>query len=80
MMERFNITALVLTDALAVVNNVSDLDSAQEKAKGLAQDSTKTRDATLDELDVWYTEFRNVVRIALPDSQLLETLGIVVPS
>ncbi len=75
-MGRFNITALILTDAQAGIANVKSLDSAQEKAKGLAQGATKTRNAALDTLDIWYVEFRNVARIALDDNQLLESLGL----
>ena len=75
-MGRFNVTALTLTDAQAGLVALKGLDSAQEKAKGAAQGATKTRNAALDALDLWYSEFRNVARIALDDSQALETLGM----
>jgi len=75
-MGRFNVTALMLTDAQAELAALKSLDSAQEKAKGAAQGATKTRNAALDALDLWYGEFRNVARIALDGSQALEALGI----
>ncbi len=49
----------------------------QEKEKSEAQKATKARDAALDALEEWYTEFRELAQIALEDdSQQLEALGM----
>ncbi len=45
-----------------------------------AMTATKERDAAIDALDVWLSEFRTVARIALADNaQMLEALqfGVV---
>lgn len=76
-MGRFNVTDLILQAAQAAVDNVSALNSAQENAKGRAQKSTQVRNAALDEMDLWYSEFRKIARIALAeDAQMLESLGL----
>ena len=49
--------------------------------KGDAQSATKRRDEVLKAIDSWVSSFKKVARVALEkDPQLLEVLGIVVPS
>ncbi|MCP4429147.1 MAG: hypothetical protein GY803_32070 [Chloroflexi bacterium] len=78
---RYNITTELLTAAQAAVVQVAHLNAAQEQERSEAQRATQERDAALDALHEWYSEFRALARIALADDpQLLEALGIVAPS
>lgn len=76
-MAVYNITDLMLTAARDAVVQVAVLNGDQEREKSEAQRATKSRDAALDALDVWYNEFRTLARIALEDDpQRLEALGL----
>ena len=60
----------------ALVQAVVAANVVQEREKGEAQDATKARDAVLDELDEWMSDFKAVSQIALADmGQKLEGLG-----
>ncbi len=73
----YNITDLILIAARDAVVHVAALNGDQEREKSEAQKATKTRDTALDALDVWYSEFRTLARIALEDDpQQLEALGL----
>lgn len=76
-LARYNITEAMIAEGQTAVSDIMPLDAAQEREKSDAQKATKTRDAALDELDYWYTEFRDLARIALAgDGQRLEALGL----
>ena len=73
----YNITDVVLTDAQTAVSHLADLDADQEQEKSEARNATRSRNAALDALDEWYSEFRTLARIALADDpQRLEALGL----
>lgn len=61
---------------------ISALDQAnqqQEAAKGAAQQATRERDAALQSLNDWVSQYRKIARVALREKkQLLEKIGIVV--
>ena len=60
----------------ALVQAVVAANVTQEREKGEAQDATKARDAALDELDEWLSDFKAVSQIALAKmGQKLEGLG-----
>lgn len=60
---------------------ISALDQAnqqQEAAKGAAQQATRDRDAALQALNDWVSQYRKIARVALRHKkQLLEKIGLV---
>jgi hypothetical protein len=65
----------------ALVQAVVDASAAQDKERGEAQEATKVRDAKMDELDQWLSDYKAIAQVALDDSpQQLEQLGWVVAS
>ncbi len=60
----------------ALLQVVSEASVAQRKEMGEAQEATKLRDAKMDELDEWMSDFKAVARVALEDNpQWMEKLG-----
>ena len=50
----------------------------QEKEKGQAQAATQKRDAALDDLQDWLSDYLAIAKVALEDNpQLLEGLGVL---
>lgn len=73
----YNVVEAQLVAGQTAVVNVANLNAVQEQEKSDAQKATKARDAALDALDDWYTEFRELALIALEDDpQQLEALGL----
>ena len=63
------------------IDNLKQLRNQAVVEKGQAQEATRLRNEKLDELDDYCTELKVVAEIALEEQpQLLEKLGIVVPS
>ncbi len=63
----------------ALVQAVIAANAAQKKERGEAQEATQSRDAKLDELDQWVSDYKAIAQVALDDSpQQLEQLGWVV--
>jgi len=78
-LERYDYTAARLTQEQAGVEEVSRLKSVQEKEKGEAKGATEARDKLLDETNAWFSDLKEVVKVALrTDPQKLERLGLVV--
>jgi hypothetical protein len=76
-LAKYNITEAQLLEGQTAVVATATLNAAQEKEKSESQRATKARDAALDALEDWYTEFRELAQIALEDdSQRLEALGM----
>jgi hypothetical protein len=72
---RFPLEQSVFEAGRAQIAALVELNRAQEKEKGEAQQATKTRDAALDALDAWLDDYRAVAEIALQDQpQKLEAL------
>lgn len=60
----------------ALVATADAANNLQQTEIGEAQDATKARDAKLDELDDWVSDFRGIAEVALADRpQLLEKLA-----
>jgi len=75
-MANFGYTQAKLEAEQALVQVVMAANLAQEKEKGEAQDATKQRDASLDALDRWMSDFKAIAQVALEENaQWLEKLG-----
>ena len=80
-LAKFNINKKQLEEGKALVSKLESSFNAQLKEKGEAQVATKERDAAMDELQDWMSDFVAIARIALAsEPQLLEMLGIIEPS
>ncbi len=80
-LKEFGITEQKLKAGLAELAVVETANLVQEKEKGEAQAATQTRDAALDELQDWLSDYLVIAKVALEDDpQLLEGMGILVRS
>ncbi len=60
----------------AQVQAVADANATQESRKGVAQNATQLRNASMDALDQWMSDFKIVASLALAENpQHLEKLG-----
>ena len=76
-LARYKITLEALQEAQAQVEQTLNLNNVQEQEKGEAQEATQQRNASIEALDEWLSDFRVVARIALEDTpQLLEALNL----
>ena len=74
-------TEAILTTALQEIDQIYELQETINREQGDAQNATQVRDMKFEELIDWLSDYETVARIALADQpQLLEKLGIVVPS
>ncbi|NJL82241.1 MAG: hypothetical protein HC890_03465 [Chloroflexaceae bacterium] len=77
----YGVTTEKLTQGQSAVDAVIAANVTQETEKGEARQATQDRDAVLDTLEDWYSDYIAIARLALEDNpQLLETLGIPVAS
>jgi hypothetical protein len=75
-MAGFGFDAAKLEAEQALVEAVVEANLVQEREKGEAQDATKQRDASLDAMDAWMSDFKAIARVALEgNAQWLEKLG-----
>jgi len=76
-LARFGVTPEKLQAGKALVDAVVAAKQSKESETGEAQQATQTRDAAVDALDDWMSDFIAIARIALEGTQLSETLGIL---
>ena len=77
-LAEFGITEQKLKAGLKEVEAIEAANLAQEKEKGEAQAATQKRDAALDELQDWLSDYLAIAKIALEEEpQLLEGLGVL---
>ncbi|MGB5913954.1 MAG: hypothetical protein WBG63_03760 [Phormidesmis sp.] len=77
-LAEFGITKQKLEAGLKEVDALESANLMQEKEKGEAQAATQTRDAALDELQDWLSDYLAIAKVALEeDPQLLEGLGVL---
>ncbi|MEM9091615.1 MAG: hypothetical protein AAGC93_23110, partial [Cyanobacteria bacterium P01_F01_bin.53] len=77
-LQEFGITERKLKTGLTQLKVIEAANLKQEEEKGDAQAATQKRDAALDELQDWLSDYLAIAKIALEDDpQLLEGLGIV---
>lgn len=80
-LKEFGITEQKLKAGLAELVVVEQANLVQEKEKGEAQAATQKRDAALDELQDWLSDYLAIAKVALEENpQLLEGMGILVRS
>ena len=80
-LEPYGLTRAKLEAGQAEVGAVEAANLAQQKERGEAQTATKARDAALDELNEWMSDFVALARVALDEQpQRLEKLGVVARS
>jgi len=76
-MANYGFTPERLAEERNLVNSVEEARHKQLKEIGEAQDATEKRDDSMETLDAWMAEFRQIAVIALTDNpQWLEKLGI----
>ena len=80
-MASYGWTAERLSSELTLVREAERRNNDRNSAAGDARKAVETRDDCFNELAVWVSAFRKIMRIALSETpQALEKLGIVVPS
>ncbi|MFH6983379.1 hypothetical protein [Marinoscillum luteum] len=80
-LAKFKVTPEQLNTEKTAIDALKDLRNQAVVEKGKAQEATRLRNEKLDELDDYCTELKAVAEIALEEKpQLLEKLGVVVPS
>lgn len=79
--RNYSLSLEELQQSAAMIESIIAVRNQRLQKKGEAEEATRTRNQGIRELKAWLTEFRSVARIALKDTpQLLEALGIMVPS
>ena len=80
-LKEFGITEAKLKAGLAELAVIEQANMIQEREKGEAQAATEKRDAALDELQDWLSDYLAIAKVALEEEpQLLEGLGVLVRS
>lgn len=80
-LKEFGTTEQKLKAGWAELAAVERANLLQEQEKGAAQAATQARDAALDELQDWLSDYWAIAKVALEDNpQLLEGMGILVRS
>ncbi|MEP2023440.1 MAG: hypothetical protein ABJH98_07950 [Reichenbachiella sp.] len=80
-LEKFKVTTDKLNAEKTAIDSLRDLRNQAAIEKGQAQEATRLRNEKLDELDDYTRELKAIAEIALEERpQLLEKLGVVVPS
>jgi hypothetical protein len=80
-LKKQGVTAEEIARGNAMAQALTAAYEDKKSTKGNAQSSTKKRDEVLKAIDVWIRNFKKVAQVALQDDpQLLEVLGMVVPS
>ena len=77
-LKEFGMNEQKLKAGLNLVKAIETANLTQEEEKGQAQAATQTKDAAIDELQDWLSDYLAIAKIALEeDPQLLEGLGIL---
>ena len=80
-LKEFGMTEPKLKAGLAELAVIEQANLVQEKEKGEAQAATQRRDAALDELQDWLSDYLAIAKVALEEEpQLLEGLGVLARS
>lgn len=80
-LARFKVTVDKLNAEKTAIKSLKELRNQATLEKGQAQEATRLRNEKLDELDDYAKELKAIAELALEERpQLLEKLGVVVPS
>ena len=80
-MKKNGVTAEEIAQGKAMADALRAAYQARKSNAGNAQSATQRRDEVLKTLDRWVSDYKKIARVALQDDpQLLEALGIAVPS
>ena len=76
----YNYTEEKLSACIKNIGSVVTLNQEVKKKKGVSEKATKAKNAKITELRKWYTDFKKICNLAFESNQVLEKLGIIVPS
>ncbi len=75
-LKRLKVSDQDVVDTKTLIEEMRSARSAYLKEKGESEDATQIKEAALDKMDDWMSEFYAVAKIAMEDHpQLLESLG-----
>ncbi|MEQ9441422.1 MAG: hypothetical protein RIG62_20420 [Cyclobacteriaceae bacterium] len=81
LMAKYGLPAAEITEVKALLSKLSELEVLRNDARRQAQQATYGKRMAVQELRSWFARFMRVARVACTDDpQLLESMGIVVPS
>lgn len=80
-MAKYDLRAAEITEARQLIDQLLELEVLRNNARRQAQQSSQSKQEAFIELREWYCRFMRVAKIACEhDPQLMESLGVVVPS
>lgn len=80
-LAKFGVPAAEITEVKELIGKLADLEILRNDARRQAQQATEGKQAVVQELRAWFSRFMRTARLACSDQpQLLESMGVVVPS
>ena len=80
-MAKYGVPAAEITEVKELLGKLSELEVLRNDAKRQAQQATQHKQEAVKELRTWFSRFMRIARLACADDpQLLEAMGVVVPS
>lgn len=80
-MKRYDVPVEQINEARQLIDHLLELEVSRNDARRKAQQASQAKQAAFQQLREWYCRFMRVAKIACEhDQQMLESLGIAVPS
>lgn len=80
-MAKYGVPTAEITQVKELLSKLSELEVLRNDTKRQAQQTTQRKQVAVKELRAWFSRFMRVARLAcIDDPQLLESMGVVVPS